>query len=131
MKTTNSKRDLGEQIEQLVEEHIAASRRTAQEALERAFGRASARTAPPTTQRLRAKGKKRPSSDIATLGERFYRAVSARPGESMMVLAVELGASARELHRSVSLLKRAGRVRAVGSRALTRYFPMVNGSDAT
>ena len=105
MKATNGNRDLGERIEQLVEEHIAGSRRAAQEALERAFGRATARTAPPTTQRPRTKGKKRPSADIAALGERFYRAVSVKPGESMTVLAAELGASARELHRSVSLLK--------------------------
>lgn len=132
MKETNSNRDLGEQIEQLVQEHIAASRKTAQDAVERAFGSQTKATkrATPSPRVRSSNGKKRPSADIAALGERFYRAVSAKPGERMMVLAAELGASARELHRSVSLLKRAGRVRAVGSRALTRYFPMVSGSEA-
>ena len=128
MKDTNSNQDLGEHIERLVQEHIAASRKTAQEALERAFG-STTRAHAPAKQRVRSsKGKRRPPADIAALGERFYHALSAKPGETMTVLAAEVGASARELHRSVSLLKRAGRVRAVGSRSSTRYFPMVSGA---
>lgn len=128
MKDTNGSQGLGERIERLVQEHIAESRKTAQEALERAFG-STTRALAPATQRVRSsKGKKRPSADIAALGERFHQAVSAKPGETMTVLAAEVGASARELHRSVSLLRRAGRVRAVGSRSLTRYFPMVSGA---
>ena len=51
--------------------------------------------------------------------------VSAKPGETMSVLMADVGASARELNRPVALLKRAGRVRTVGSRNNTRYFPMV------
>ena len=124
MTNTNINPDLGQRIEHLVREHIAASRKAAQEAVERAFASAEAvhvrvrRGTPSQSQKRRA------SADLVALGERFYEAVCAKPGEAMTVLAADVGASARELHRSVSLLKRTGRVRAVGSRSLTRYFPM-------
>lgn len=130
MSTTNNNQELAKRIEQLIEEHIAASRRSAQEAIARAFGAAESaprREHEPKRGRV-AGGKKRPSKDIAALGERFYAAVCAKPGETMTVLAAEVGASARELNRSMTLLKRAGRVRAVGTRHLTRYFPM-NGAS--
>ena len=115
----------------MVREHIAASRKEAQEAIERAFASAMAvperarQGAPSQNQKRRA------SAELVALGERFYEAVCAKPGEAMTVLATDVGASARELHRSVALLKRTGRVRAVGSRSLTRYFPMARGSAAS
>jgi hypothetical protein len=131
MKNTNSYEDLGRQIEQLVAGHIAASRRAAQEAVERAL--AAAGTGPAVVQR-RVKPlegrKRRASADVAALGERFYRAVCAKPGETMTVLAGQVGASARELHRSVTLLRQAGRVRCVGNRHQTRYFPTTKGAVA-
>jgi hypothetical protein len=131
MTYTNGRRDLGEQIEQLIQEHLATSRSAAQQAVARAFAlSASAPAGAPRSVRS-STGKKRPSADIAALGERFYKAVCAKPGETMTVLAANVGASARELHRSVTLLKRAGRLRAVGSRSLTRYFPMANAAAAS
>jgi hypothetical protein len=42
---TNTNWDLGERIERLVQEHIAASRKTAQEAIERAFAVAAGKPA--------------------------------------------------------------------------------------
>jgi hypothetical protein len=131
MTKNSSIEDLGQRIERLVQEHIAASRKAAQAAVERAFAsatRAPIGTPPPVP---RLPGKKRASEQIAVLGERFFEAVSAKPGETMTVLAAEVGVSARELHRSVTLLRRAGRVRAVGSRHLTRYFPMANRTAAS
>jgi hypothetical protein len=114
MSNTKSAQDLGERIEQFIQEHLAASRVFAQEAVARGFG-AATRSASRVARPVRTKpGKKRPSADIAALGEQFYRAVCAKPGESMTVLAVRVGASARELHRSVTLLRRANRIRAVG-----------------
>ncbi len=44
----------------------------------------------------------------------------------MATLAPQVGASPRALQVSVARLKRAGRVRAVGQRQLTHYFPMTN-----
>jgi hypothetical protein len=128
MTNTNTNWNLGERIERLVQEHIAASRQAAQEAIERAFAAAAkppARMAPKATRRA---GKKRPSADIAVLGDRLYRAVCAKPGETMAVLAPMAGASSRELHRPMTLLRRAGRVRAVGTRHMTRYFPMASAA---
>src|SRR5450759_4096360 len=100
MTNTNSAQDLGQSIEQLIQEHIAAIRMCAQEAVVRAFASAaSARTGRARRSRS-TPGKKRASAEIVALGERFYQAVCAKPGETMVVLATEVGASARELHRS-------------------------------
>ena len=128
---TNTNEELGRQIEQLVAEHMAATRRVAQEAVERAFGSAAgvaAVVARPV--RVGGSGKRRGGADLAALGERFYRTLCGKPGETMTVLAAEVGATARELHRAVGRLKQAGRVRTVGQRAHTRYFPLANESAA-
>jgi hypothetical protein len=61
---------------------------------------------------------------LAALGDRFLRAVSSKPGETMTVLAAEVESSPRELHRAVAHLRQAGRVRAIGQRSQTRYFPL-------
>jgi hypothetical protein len=63
---------------------------------------------------------------MAALGERLYQEVCAKPGETMSVLAADLGSSWQELSRPMSHLKRDGRVRSVGQRHLTRYFPLVS-----
>lgn len=131
MSTTNSAQEMGQRIEQAVREQVAAIFVVAQEAVARGFAGASRSSQAPSgparpTRTRRNPGKKRPSEDIAALGEQFYSAVCAKPGETMTVLAADVGASARELHRSVTLLRRANRVRAVGTRHLTRYFPMAS-----
>ncbi len=134
MTNTTSNQALAERIERLVQEHITASRKSAQEALERAFASAAgARPAKAPRQVARTTGrcKRRPPSEVAALGERICEAVYAKPGETMTVLAAQLGASARELHRPMALLKRAGRVRSAGARHLTRYFPMVDEAAAS
>jgi hypothetical protein len=129
---TNTNEDLGKRIEQLVAEHVAATRRVAQEAVERAL--AASGVAPMVAARpVRARaagGKRRGAAELTALGERFYRALCSKPGETMAVLAMDVGATARELHRAVAVLKKAGRVRAVGQRVHTRYFPLVNSRVA-
>ena len=129
MANTASTQELTRRIEQLVQEHIAASRTAAREALERAFATAVVASAPTRTpQRARPSrdGKRRTPKEIAALGDRFYQAVCNQPGQTMAVLAVHLDTSARELHRPVSQLKQDGRVRSVGERNHTRYFPMAS-----
>jgi len=133
MAKTTSNEELAQRIEQLVLEHIAESRRVAEEALERAF--ASATPTPPkarsaTTSKRRTGGRRRPPREVAALGEKLYAAVCAHPGEGMAVLAKEVSASVRELHRPMTHLKNAGRVRSVGSRNHTRYFPMATDAAA-
>jgi len=132
---TNTNEDLVKQIEQLVTEHVAACRRAARDAVERGFATAggmpvvAARRGKRVTAGAKS-GKRRGAADLAALGERFYRAVCAKPGETMTVLAMEAGASARELHRAVMGLKRSGRVRVIGQRSQTRYFPRTSGAAA-
>jgi hypothetical protein len=58
------------------------------------------------------------------LAERFYEILCEAPGETMVVLASKVGATPRALHLPVAKLKRTGRVRSVGERQRTRYFPM-------
>jgi len=48
----------------------------------------------------------------------------------MTVLAAAVGATARELHRPVTLLKRSGRIRSVGNRSGARYFPLSGEASA-
>ncbi len=134
MTHSKSIEDLEQAIEGLAQEHIAASRDAARGAIERAFATAGvpARAAgSPPRGAKRPQRKKRGSSDIVQLGERFFDALTAKPGETMKVLAADLGVSARDLHRPVSLLRRAGRVRTVGERHLMRYFPMADETATT
>lgn len=130
---TNTNDDLGKRIEQMIAEHIAATRKVAQGAVERALAASGAApTVPARRVRARAEesGKRRVAADIAALGERFYHVVCSKPGETMTVLASQVGASPQELHLAVVRLKEAGRVRAVGQRSQTRYFPLANSSAA-
>jgi hypothetical protein len=126
---TNSQ-ELCERIEHLVEEYIAATRAAAQAAVERAFGTPAVVDAKRPRQgraveRARS-GVRRASEEIEVLGARLYEAVCKMPGETMTVLSPMVGATARELNRPMTRLKRAGRVRSVGTRHATRYFPMAS-----
>jgi len=124
--------NLAKRIEQLVREHIAASRKEARAALERAFAEAEREPAQRSqaTKRTRQSKQRRTPEEIAALGERLYAAICETPGETMMVLAQELGVTPRELSVPVGRLKQAGRVRSAGQRSHTRYFPMVGDAQA-
>lgn len=123
--TSMSKRrigDLEQQIESLVRDHVAALRQAAEAALARAFSREATvgrRAAAPRTS-----GWRRAPAELSELSERLYAAICAQPGAAMGTLAAELGATPRELNRPARQLRRAGRVRSVGQRQATRYFPM-------
>jgi hypothetical protein len=132
MSNTTSNQGLGERIEQLVQQHIEASRRAAQQAVERAFASAVSGPARPRSRPRPkpASDKRRTPDEIAALGERFFQAVCAKPGETMIVLAADVGAAPGELNRPMTQLKRAGRVRTAGARNHTRYFPMMSGETA-
>lgn len=133
--TTNH--DLAEQIEQLVRQHIAATRTVAAAAVERAFapvpqGRGSRPSAEPKPRRPRAKtAPRRATEEVVALGERFYAVLCRHPGEAMTTLARQVGATPRALQVAVARLKDAGRVRAVGQRQGMRYFPIAPTTTAT
>jgi hypothetical protein len=130
--TTNN--ELAEQIERLVRDHIVAIRTTAAAAVERAFAATSTAAGGPPQQRTRvARAKPAPRravEEVVALGEAFCAALRRSPGETMATLASQVGASPRALQVAVARLKRAGRVRAVGQRQFTRYFPMTAAATA-
>ena len=120
MKTT----ELTEQIDKLVRDHLAQVHAAAAAAVERAFGLTSTRAKKSKSPRKRrTPGERRDPAVVAELAERLHVEVMAAPGESMIVYAKQLDAGVRELHRPMTLLKRAGRLRTTGVRNNTRYFP--------
>ena len=129
--SANSK-NLAKRIEQLVREHIAASRKEARAALERAFAEADSEPAERSqeTKRTRQSKQRRTPAEIAAVGEQLYAAICETPGETMMVLAQMVGVTPRDLSVPVGRLKQAGRVRSAGQRSHTRYFPMVGDAQA-
>jgi hypothetical protein len=126
-KTTNHE-DLAAGIERLVREYISTIHVTAQAAVKRAIAAGVpsdgvAKVKPVRAPAASRPGRRRASDEIGTLSERFYEVLCRMPGETMTVLAPAVGATSRELHRPMTLLKQAGRVRSVGTRHATRYFP--------
>ena len=118
---------LGEQIDKLVRDHLARVRVEAAAAVERAFATSPAatrRTVSKPASTKRASGKRRDPAAVAELAEQLHARIVAEPGESMTVHARHLGASVRELHRPMTLLREAGRLRTTGVRNNTRYYPM-------
>jgi hypothetical protein len=115
-------------VERLVREHLAALEMAASAAVREGFRRAaqpmSKQRDVASTGHRRSPSRRRPREEVAALEERLYRAVCAHPGETMTALARAVGATARELNRPALVLRRDGRVRSVGQRSSTRYFPL-------
>jgi hypothetical protein len=117
---------LSEQIEQLVRAHLEAMRREVAEAVARALSPSPsvARTKSARPQSTGTGGRRAPT-ELVALAEQLYELVAAQPGETMAVLAPAMGATPREMERPMKALRRAGRVRTVGQRHQTRYYPTV------
>lgn len=122
--------DLATQIEQLVSDFIAAHRDAATAAVARAFNSGSPLPprARPRVVTSRKIAPKRAAGALGALTERLYAAIAAQPGETMTVLAGVVGVEAGELRVSIARLRQAGRVRPVGQRQHTRYFPMAKAA---
>jgi hypothetical protein len=132
--TTN---DLAKQIEDLVRQHVDVLRASAAAAVARAFAAvppalSSTRASPPTKAvRTRKQAPRRARDELVALGERFYAVLCQRPGETMTTLAPQVGVAPRVLQVAVARLRREGRLRAIGKRQHTRYYPMATSSSAT
>jgi DNA gyrase/topoisomerase IV subunit B len=112
-------------VEQLVREHLAACEAAASVAVRAAFERASQPASKPSPKKsTRALARRRSPEELTALQERLYEAVRRHPGETMAVIGPVVGATAQELERPVIRLRQQGRVRSVGRRQATRYFPM-------
>lgn len=86
--------------------------------------------------RTRAVSERRGAEEIEMLASQLHALVRETPGERMASLATKLDTTVRKLYRPMSRLKRDDKVRAVGERQHTRYFPGVAGlgdapADAT
>jgi hypothetical protein len=130
MKRTNSE-DLESAIARVVQEHIAGLHQAAAAAVERAFSRRA--PGPQVRGRVperRASGRRRGADEVAGLAERLYTAVCANPGAAMSTLSTQVGESPRALNRPAMQLRRSGRLRTVGQRQGTRYFPMTGKGSA-
>lgn len=127
MSNPKSAQALGERIEELVQEYITETHAAAQAAVSRAFAVSvdrKAKTKKPQQSPKRQVSQRRTASELAELGERLHAAMCKTPGETMMVLAPALGYTARDLQRPLDLLRRSGRVKSVGRRQATRYYPI-------
>jgi hypothetical protein len=117
-------------IEAIIGSYLAELRCTTQQAVERALSSSSRyiRTAPRKVKRRYvqpAAAKRRSAAELGALCDRLHAAVCARPGESILALAEEMGVKWPELQKPMSKLRTQGRVRTVGERNMTRYFPAV------
>jgi hypothetical protein len=130
MKTVNSPEQLANAIESLVASYVDEVRQAAQQALERALSRAAAgrRSTKGSGDRPAARSlttKRRTAAQLNEACEQLCALVRARPGESIAALAAEMGTSPGALQCPMAKLRAEGRVRSVGERHLTRYFPAV------
>ncbi len=113
---------LATQIDKLVRDHLAQVQAEAERAMRRAFaGTPSKEPKPRATKR--APSKRRDPQEVAALAEKLHARIVAEPGESMTVHARHLGMGVRDLHRPMTVLRRAGRLRTTGARNNTRYYP--------
>jgi len=122
---TRLEEKLERQIGEAVAEYLKASQAAARAAMDRAFGSVGAAPAraPASAPRPRRIAAKRSPAEMERLSTGLDEAVRAKPGETMDTLARQVGVAPRELQVPVARLKRAGRIRAIGQRQFTRYYP--------
>ncbi len=129
MKTPSTTMELAGAIESLIGSYVDGVREAARQAVERALVRSAAGrptrsgkkafSGPPTST------SRRTAAELAEACDGLCEVVRAHPGASMVALAEKMGAEARTLQRPMARLRSTGRVRSVGQRHLTRYYPAV------
>lgn len=132
MTSPKTSEQLAETIENLVADYVEEARRTAQVALERSFARHTAPTGRTPKKRAGQRAGTKPSvtrrspDELAAVREQLYKLICAHPGESTTMFSDKMGVTVKDLHRPMAKLKAEGRIRSVGERNLTRYFPAVS-----
>jgi hypothetical protein len=118
-------------VEAMISEVITLLRESAMEALSRALHAPSRLVvATKSTKGQKRVGTVKPHRSVETilkLSEQLYGQMVQTPGETMARYASNLAMTRAELVVPGKRLKAAGRVRSVGERTHTRYFPMGNG----
>lgn len=131
MSAPKTPEELARRIESLVAAYVSEAERVAQAALSHSFSNAHDRpgkkstpaSAKPSTPNSRQQSSRRTPQQLADLADQLAARVVDQPGESMASFAKHMGVSVRDMHRPMTMLKDQGRVRSVGQRTLTRYFP--------
>jgi hypothetical protein len=115
---------------------ISASHAAATDAVDEAFGltqqRRQTKTKPGSNRSALERAPatpRRSAAEIKSLEENLLQTVSATPGESMNVLAPRVGATPSQLQVPIARLKNGGRIKTVGERQFTRYFPIECAMD--
>ena len=116
-------------VEALIQQQVAVYEARLREALGRKLStgrssRSSRRKKRTKSTAAKSGARRRTPDELQALAERFFSAVESAPGETMMTLAARLGLRAQELERPVVRLRKAGRIKTVGERSRTRYYPM-------
>lgn len=104
---------------------IAAFEVHFQKALQRSSDRPNPSPNPPSERKAKKPPTARRShAEIIALSDRLLEVVRSDPGQPMAVLAPRIGVTASELQVPVARLKAAKKIKTVGQRHLTRYFPV-------
>lgn len=130
MKTPSTPDQLASAIESLVASYVDEVRQAAERALARALSRPSAVVRARSSKSVRPAAsrsatKRRTAAELDQACEQLCALVRARPGESIVTLAEEVGQPAAALQLPMAKLRAEGRVRTVGERHLMRYYPAV------
>jgi hypothetical protein len=134
MKSPGTPEQLADAIESLVASYMDEVRLAAQRAVERSLTRGAVSRPPSKAPSNGSEGRRAASSsrtarrsrtELDEACEQLCKLVRGRPGESMVTLAGEMGMPMSTLQRPMAKLRADGRVRSVGERHLTRYFPAV------
>lgn len=125
---------INEEVALAVDRIIRASRAAALAALEQRFdhhGNLSQpqQSAPTPTATAGRRSKKKETSqrskdEIAALETQFLAVVRSNPGQSMAVLASQVGVKRSELRVPVVRLRAKKKIKLVGQRQFTCYFPV-------
>jgi hypothetical protein len=128
---SNTRQKFEKDVQLALSQIVAASHLLAKELLDTAFEGLVPTAQKSAPKRVRKNTvtegkvyKPRPPEVIAKLEQALMHAMFETAGETMSVLASQVGVSPRELKTPSIRLKKAGRVKAVGQRQHTRYFPM-------
>lgn len=125
MTNKNEIQGLTDQIEKLVRAHITAVSVDAAAAVQRAFAAVDTELEKTVKKPRTARpGRHRSKEEMEALGKRFYQELCQTPGAGIKALAAKVGVTSQELYRPVNNLKQAGRVRSIGQRQFTQYFPL-------
>lgn len=118
-------------IETLIGSYMDGVREAAQQAVDRALTRTAGggRTSRSRSKKASApsatRASRRTAAELDEICDGLCETVRTRPGATMAELAEQMGAQALRLQRPMARLKSTGRVRRVGQRHLTRYYPAV------